>query len=96
MALRDPRPVMDAGAAKRIDAETELRAANDVQVDHVAEVADVGAEIVVPMRRRGAQSLLIGNPFHPFEPGFEQRIRLRLDPVGDSVVRRPAIRRDCI
>ena len=44
MALRHPRPVVDTGAAQGVDAEADLRAANDVQVDHVAEVVDVGVE----------------------------------------------------
>jgi hypothetical protein len=47
----------------------------------------------VPMRRHGAQGLRVGNSFHSFEPGFEQRIRLCLNPTGDDAVRRPAARR---
>ena len=52
VALGDRPPVMDAGAAERIDAQAELRAADDVHVDHVAEVGDVGVEVIVPVRGR--------------------------------------------
>ena len=43
IVLGDPRPVMDAGPAQRINAELELRAADDFQVDHVAEIVDIGS-----------------------------------------------------
>ena len=60
VALGDRLPVVDPGAAERIDAHADLRAANGVHVDHVGEIADVSVEVVVPVRRGGAQSLLEG------------------------------------
>ena len=93
MALGDSRPVMDAGAAEWIDPESQVRAANHIQVDHIAKIVDVSAEIIVRVRRRGAQSPLVGDSFHSFEVGFKQRIRLRLNPTGHGVVRRPSVRR---
>ena len=33
------------------------------------------------------------NPLYSGEPGFEELIRLGLDPIGDDIVRRTAIRR---
>ena len=43
IALGDSAPVMNAGAAKRINAQAELRAANDVHVNHIAEIGDVSS-----------------------------------------------------
>ena len=51
IALRDGRPVMDAGPAERVHAQVEARAADGVHVEDVPQVADVGVEIVVPVRR---------------------------------------------
>jgi len=51
--------------AQRIDAEMDLRAANDVQVDHVAEVVDVTVEKVVAMRGGRMQRPLVRNSFYP-------------------------------
>ena len=67
VALGDRPPVVDPGAAERIDPQADLRAANGVHVDHVAEIGDVGVEIVVPVRRGGAKSLLERNSFHALQ-----------------------------
>jgi hypothetical protein len=42
--LRDPLPVMDAGTAEGINAQMKFCAANDVHINHVAKVVDVGGE----------------------------------------------------
>ena len=42
VARGDGVPVGDAGAAERIDTEADRRAAHGVEIDHRAEVADVG------------------------------------------------------
>jgi hypothetical protein len=47
VALRDGRPVVHSGAAERIDSQADLRVADRLHVDHVAEVGDVVVEIVV-------------------------------------------------
>src|SRR3984957_15254168 len=82
---------MDACAAKGINAKVEPRTADYLHFNYVAKIGDVGAEIVVLVRRRGTQSLLMGNSFHAGEAGFEQLIRLGLDPIGGDLVRRTAI-----
>ncbi len=51
VALGNRGPVVDAGAAERIHAQADLRAANRVHVDHIAEIAHVSIEIVMPVRR---------------------------------------------
>ena len=83
VALGDRPPVVDAGAAERIHAQADLRAANRVHVDHIAEIADVGIEIVVPVRRGGAKSLLERNPLHALQAVLEKLVGLRFDPAGD-------------
>ena len=42
VALGNRFPVVNAGAAERIDSHADLRAANGIHVDHIAEIGDVG------------------------------------------------------
>jgi len=65
MPLGDSRPVMNTRPAQRIDAEMDLRTANDVQIDDMAEIVYVGGEEVVPVRGRGVQSSLVETRFIP-------------------------------
>ena len=51
VAFGNGSPVVDSGASERVDAEADVRATNGVHVDHVAEVADVSRQVVVPMCR---------------------------------------------
>ena len=48
VALGNRPPVVDPGAAERIDPQADLRAANGVHVDHIAEIARC--------RRRGSRA----------------------------------------
>ena len=91
VALGNRPPIVDPGAAERIDSQADLRAANGIHVDHVGEIADVSIEIVVPVRRGGAKSLLERNPFHTRKAILEKLVCLRLDPVGDDGFRRSAV-----
>ena len=91
VALGNRPPVVDAGAAERIDPQADLRAANGLHVDHIAEISNVGVEVVVPVRCGGAQRLLVRNPVHAAQAAFEKLVRLRLDPVRDGWLRRPAV-----
>src|ERR1039457_4935971 len=93
MFLRNPRPVMNTSSTKRINSKTKFLAATSVHVNHVAKVVDVTGDIVVPMRRRGAQRLRMGNSFYSLEFGSQQSVRVCLNPTSNCVVRRPAIRR---
>ena len=54
IALGNRAPIMHPGATQRIHAQTDVRAANRLHVEHVAEIADVGVEIVVAVRRGDA------------------------------------------
>ena len=57
VALGDPRPVVHAGAAERIDAHADAGAADRIEVDDAAEIVDVGAQEIVLVRGRGAPRL---------------------------------------
>ena len=91
VALGNRPPVVDPGAAERIHPQADLRAANGVHVDHIAEIANVGIEVVVPVRRGGAKRLLERNPLHTPQAVLEKLVCLRFDPIGDDVFRRPAV-----
>ena len=82
---------MNAGATERIDSQVDVCAANDIHVDHVAEIIDISLEVIMTMCCRRAKSSFERNAFHAFQTRFEKLIRLRLDPTGDSCIRRPAI-----
>ena len=45
----------------------------------------------MPVRRGGAKSLLERNPFHALQPGFEEFVCFRLNPIRDDGVRRAAV-----
>ncbi len=73
VALGDPGPVVDAGAAQRIDAEAELGAADDLQVDDVVRdrrhtALKKSCRCVVGSAQRPFQR----HALHPGEPGLEQ------------------------
>ena len=68
VALGDRSPVVDAGAAQGIDAHADLRAANGVHVDHIAQIVNISVEIVVPVRGGGAKGSLKGILFTPRSP----------------------------
>ena len=72
--LGDPRPVMDPGAAEGIDAQPDARAADRLQVDDVAQVVHVGAQVIVAMRRGGAQRLRERYALDAREPVCEQAL----------------------
>ena len=88
-ALGDPLPVAQARAAQRVDAELQPGAADRVEVDHRAEVVDVGGDVVAATDL-GA---LVGHALDAVEPRLEQRVGLLLDAARDVGVGRAAVRR---
>ena len=74
---------MHAGAAERVDAHADAGAADRVEVDDVAEVGDVGVEVVVlgASSARGS-ACANGMRFTPVEPVVEQRVGAVLDPAA--------------
>ncbi len=90
VALGNKRPTMDAGATQRINANVELGRANGVHVEHVREVIYIGIEIVVPVRRLGAERFLDWNPFDSRKPFLKKLVGFRLDPISYGLFRRAA------
>ena len=52
VALGDPGPVMNAGAAQRIRAHANAGDPNGIEIDHAAKIVDVGAHEVMLARGR--------------------------------------------
>ena len=93
VALGDHAPVVHAGASQGIDSEVDLGAAEDLQVHDVRQVTDVGAHVVMAVRRGRAQCLREGHPLHACEAVGEQGVCLILDPTRDVRIRGTAVRR---
>lgn len=55
VVVRNCTPVVNSGAAKRIDSHADIRAAYDVYIDYVVKIVHVSVEKVMLVRRRGAQ-----------------------------------------
>src|SRR5581483_8358491 len=59
VALGDRPPEVHPRAAERIHSHAYLRATNGVHVDHVAQIADIGVQVVMSMGRGTSQSFLV-------------------------------------
>ena len=88
IAVRDGSPIVDAGPAERVHAQAQPRALDRLHIDDISQIADVRVEIVVPVRRGGAQRLLVWDAFHTFEAALHQLIRPGFDPAGDAAIGR--------
>ena len=93
VALGDRRPVVHARAAERIDAHADLRAADRIHVDDVAEIADVVVEIVVRCVVAALRALASVTRFTPSRFAASSAVASVLDPAGDLRVGRAAVRR---
>src|SRR3546814_6568013 len=74
VALGDPRPVMHARPAQRIDAHPDIGAAYRVHVDYRIQSLDISAHEIMAVRRRGAQRFLMGPSPDFLQIVFEQLI----------------------
>src|SRR5258707_4576905 len=91
--LRNGSPIFDAGPAERIHAQAKPSALDRRHIDDVPQIADVRVEIVVPVRRGGAQPLLVWDAVYAFEAALHQLIRPSFDPAGDAAIGRSTIGR---
>ena len=57
VALGNSAPIMDPGTPQRINSQVELRPVDYIQVNDVAKIGNVDAEVVVPVRRGGIEGL---------------------------------------
>lgn len=93
MTLGNRRPVIDAGAAERIDAHTDPGAANGGEIHHVRQIIDVNIEEIVAMRTGCAQSALERDPGNASHTFLQQGVGAVFDPGGDIAVGRAPIGR---
>ena len=85
---RDRRPVGDARAAERVDAEAQPAVADDGEVDDGGQVVDVGRDVVVAV-----DAVAVLRALDVAQLVLQQRVGLALHPAGDVGVGRPAVGR---
>src|SRR5438876_12398626 len=91
VARRDGSPIVDAGPTEWVHAQAQPRALDRRHIDDVPQIADVRVEIVVPVRRGGAERLLVWYAFHAFEAALQQLVRPGFNPAGDTGIGRSPI-----
>jgi len=84
---------VDSRAAERVDAHANMRSANGIHVDDIAEIVHVTIQEIVSMDCRRVEGLLERHPPHTFQAVAKQIIGLFFDPAGDVGIRRTAIGR---
>ncbi len=83
ITLRDPRPIMHAGAAERVDAHAYFGVPDDIHVQDVAEIVHIVFDVVVRVRGGRPPRRAIGCSLDAGRAGREQFIGAVLDPFGD-------------
>ena len=58
VTIGDLLPVVNARASQWIDAHADLRFAEELQIDHILQIADVSQAVVVSMRRWGFEGAI--------------------------------------
>ena len=71
VAFGNRPPIVHPGAAQRVNAKLEIRAADDIHVEDASKVAYVCIHVVVPVCCGCRQSLFVGNALQP--PKFRSR-----------------------
>jgi len=97
VALGNRFPVMDAGAAQRIDPQPDPGVANRFHVDNVFQIADIRSQVVILVRSGGREGLPERHTLDAIERVREETIRagFRIHDVIRSF-RRTAMRGGCI
>ena len=93
ISLDNGLPKPDGCAAERVDADTDIRRADDVQVDNVGQVLDIRADEVMAMDMRGFQGAAERDAFDSVEARRQQRVGNPLDVARHVDVGRPAVGR---
>ena len=84
---------MNAGAAERVNAHADVRTPDRIHIEHIAKIAYVRIEKVMPVRGGGAPGPFERNSLHALEGAFQKRIGPGFDPSGNLIIRRPAVGR---
>ena len=87
----DRLPVVDGRAAQRVDSELEPGAANGVHVDNTAQIADIGRDKVLLMRRICLEGGSKAHAPHASIAIAQKLVGPVLDPRGHIGVGRPAV-----
>ena len=91
--LGDAGPVGYAGAAEWIDRQLEGGAGEGVEVDDVAEVVDVGGDVVVAVGGVGGEGFANARRLMPCSLFGDEFVRAVLDPLGGGRVGGAAVGR---
>ena len=91
--LDQRRPVVHGRAAERIDADFHAGGFDQRHVDGIAEIGDIGADIVVQMRRGRLAGARIRHPRHALHVGFHVGVGGLFDLGGHVGIGRAAMRR---
>ena len=86
-------PVMNGGAAERIDADFHARRFDQRHVDGIAEIGDIGTDVVVQMRRGGLAGALVRKPRNALHVGLHIGVGGLFDLARHVGVGRTAMRR---
>jgi len=93
VAVRDGAPVVDSGAAQRVNAQRDVRLADHIQIEHGAQILHVFLHEIVGVRGRGFQRVVERDSPHAFQFAIQEFIGGVLDKgrgltVGGSAMRR--------
>ena len=84
---------MHAGAAERIHAHANAGTTDRIEIDSVAQIADVCSQEIVPVGRRCALRLFQRDAPHILQPSFENCVGVILNPAGDRGIGGAAVGR---
>src|ERR1700761_2633160 len=93
VTLRNSTPIVHTGTTERIDAHVNACAAHDIEIDHVAQIADVSVEIIKLLDVRGTARLSERQPLYVPDATLQQYVGTILYPACDIGVGRPTIGR---
>ena len=93
VALDDRLPILNSGAAQRVDPDAHARCADRFQIDDIGEVGDIGRDVVIGMNARRLAGALIGHAHDTIEFLDEEFVRGFLDPACHVDIRRAAVGR---
>ena len=93
VALDNRLPEVNGSAAQRIYSDLHAGRFHQLHVDDIAELGDVGADVIVEMRRLEPVGTFVRHPHDAPEPGFQIAIRVSFDDGSDVGIGRTAMRR---
>ena len=77
IAIADGSPIMHARATQRIDAQIQLRAANDIEIDHLAQIGDILGHEIVRFGGGRMERVAEQHSLHAIQAVFKQLVGAR-------------------